>query len=59
MSFKELCPITYFKKIEMLDCSYNQLENLEAIRDLTKLKILDCSYNKLNRIDAIKNLKCI
>ena len=45
-----------WNKIEIIDCSGNQLNNLEGIENLTKLNYLNCSNNQLTSLEGIENL---
>ena len=47
---------TYFTEITYLDCSNNELKELDVTK-LTKLEYLDCSSNDLTEIDIQKNQK--
>lgn len=51
----QLKGIEYFTNLEILDCSYNELEELE-ISALTKLQMLFCNYNQLKFLNLIKNI---
>jgi len=51
-----------FTNLKYLDCSYNELTNLN-ISDCRQLKFLNCGYNKLTNLDLtglnkLKELKC-
>jgi len=57
-----LVGIEYFENLEVLDCSFNLLSNLD-LSGLVKLADLDCSFNELTQLELggltqLSNLKC-
>ena len=48
--------IEYFESLTGLDCSYNQLTELDVSRN-TELTALRCGYNQLTELDVSRNTK--
>ncbi len=48
--------IEFFTELKFLDCSYNQITELDLSRN-TKLTVLKCSENKLTSLDLSQNTK--
>ena len=48
---------TKWSKIKEINCSSNQLTNLEGIENLTNLTHLYCSNNQLTDLEGIENLR--
>ncbi len=51
VNIQNLEGISNFSNLENLDCSYNQITNLNAI-NLTNLKYLTCSYNQITNLNV-------
>jgi Leucine-rich repeat (LRR) protein len=45
-----------WKNITEINCSYNDLENLNGIENCINLKYLNCSHNNLTSLKGIENL---
>jgi Leucine-rich repeat (LRR) protein len=56
MSIDSLEGISYFKSLTYLDCSRNNLSNLDLSKN-TELRNLICSYNNLSSLNISKNSK--
>jgi len=39
-----------------LDCHYNEISDLEPLRQLTSLQILDCHYNEISDLKPLRQL---
>ncbi len=50
----DLSGIEHFKSLTTLDCSQNELSELN-IQDLKKLETLKCNFNKITNLDLSKN----
>lgn len=50
-----LINVSLCNKLEILDCSYNNLSSLKGLENCFNLKHLDCSHNK--NIESITNIK--
>jgi Leucine-rich repeat (LRR) protein len=48
--------MTYLKNLERIDCSGN---NIIEINEFTKLKVLNCNNNKLNKITGMQQLEVL
>lgn len=53
---RSIVGIEYFTELEELECSNNELGNLDVSKN-AELKELECGFNKLTNLDVSKNVK--
>jgi len=56
LDLQDISSIKNLHKIEIIDCSLNDINNLDPLKHLTQLRKIEAAKNKINQLDPLSNL---